>query len=148
MPDRPDVPPELVERLRGLLGFPECAEEDAWTGVRWRVRRATVAHVFGGEDQRFRVTFRADPEEVRAFEHLGGPYFRAGWGSNVVGVLLDDRTDWDEMAELLTDSYCIQAPHQLADAVGRPQPTDEPADQPADQPADRAGASGEGTVRA
>ncbi|GAB6940004.1 MmcQ/YjbR family DNA-binding protein [Isoptericola variabilis] len=122
MPDRPDVPPALVARLRGLLRFPECVEEDAWTGVRWRVRRATVAHVFGGEDQLFRVTFRAEPQEVRAFEHLGHPYFRAGWGGNVVGVVLDDAVDWAEMAELLTDSYCLQAPRVLADAVDRPEP--------------------------
>jgi len=117
-PERPDVPPPLVERLRGLLAFPECVEEDAWTGVRWRVRKTTVAHVFGGRDQLFRVTFRAEPQEVRAFEHLGHPYFRVG--GNAVGVVLDDGTDWEELGELLTDSYCIQAPRRLADAVDRP----------------------------
>ena len=58
-----------------------------------------------------------------AFEHLGEPYFRAGWGSNVVGLLLDDNTDWDELAELLTDSYCIQAPAHLAAQVPRPRST-------------------------
>ncbi|GAA1727137.1 hypothetical protein GCM10009809_23550 [Isoptericola hypogeus] len=120
MPDRPDVPRELVDRLRVLFDFPECVEEAAWTGVRWRVRSATVAHAFGGEDQLFRITFRADPQEVTAFEHLGPPYFRAGWGPNVVGVVLDDGTDWSELAELLTDSYCIQAPRRLADRVARP----------------------------
>ncbi len=120
VPDRPDVPLDYVERLRTLMDFPECVEEDAWTGVRWRVRGNTVAHVFGGEDQRFRIVFRAEPEEVAAFEHLGDPYFKAEWGSNVVGILLDDRTDWSELAELLTDSYCIQAPERLAAAVDRP----------------------------
>jgi hypothetical protein len=120
MPDRPDVPEEYVARLRELLAFPDCVEEDAWTGVRWRVHHATVAHVFGGEDQLFRVTFRAEPDEVMAFEHLGRPYFKTEWGENVVGVLLDDGTDWDEMAELLTDSYCIQAPARLAEATVRP----------------------------
>lgn len=120
MPDRPDVPLDLAERLRSLLDFPECVEEDAWTGVRWRVAGNTVAHVFGGEDQRFRIVFRAEPEEVAAFEHLGEPYFKTDWGSNVVGMLLDDRTDWSELAELLTDSYCIQAPERLASSVARP----------------------------
>ena len=110
-----------VERLRSLLDFPECVEEAAWTGVSWRVGAATVAHVFGGEDQLFRITFRADPDEVMAFEHLGAPYFRASWGRNVVGLLLDDDTDMDELAELLTDSYCIQAPATLAAAVNRPE---------------------------
>lgn len=121
VPDRPDVPLAWVERLRAVLEvFPECREEAAWTGVRWRVGSATVAHVFGGEDQLFRITFRAEPEEVLAFEHLGAPYFKGEWGGNVVGVLLDDDTDWDELAELLTDSYCLQAPQRLAELVDRP----------------------------
>jgi hypothetical protein len=118
--ERPAVPMAWVERLRGLLAFPSCIEEAAWTGVRWRVGGATVAHVFGGEDQLFRITFRADPDEVMAFEHLGAPYFRSSWGRNVVGLLLDDDTDWEELAELLTDSYCIQAPQSLAATVPRP----------------------------
>jgi hypothetical protein len=121
VPERPDVPLPWVERLRELLDFPECVEETAWTGVRWRVGAATVAHVFGGEDQLFRITFRAEPDEVMALEHLGAPYFRASWGRNVVGMLLDDATDWDELGELLTDSYCLQAPATLAEQVPRPE---------------------------
>ena len=111
----------MLRRLRATFArFPEITEERAWVGVRWQIGKVTVAHVFGGEDQRFRVTFRAELDEVLAFEHLGEPYFRAGWGSNVVGMLLDDDTDWDEIGELLTDSYCIQAPRHLAAQVPRP----------------------------
>lgn len=121
MADRPDVPLAWVDRLRAVLAvLPECEEEPAWTGVRWRVRQATVAHVFGGEDQLFRITFRAEPDEVMAFQHLGAPYFKASWGGNVVGLVLDDETDWEELAELLTDSYCLQAPARLAELVDRP----------------------------
>ena len=118
---RPVVPGRYVARLRAILGrLPECREEEAWTGVRWRVGGATVAHVFGGEDQLFRITFRAEPDEVMAFEHLGPPDFRAAWGRNVVGLLLDEVTDWAEVRELLTDSYCLQAPERLARRVARP----------------------------
>jgi hypothetical protein len=120
VPERPEVPVQWVERLRGLLDFPECEEQPAWTGVAWRVGSATVAHVFGGEDQLFRITFRAEPGEVLAFEHLGPPYFRASWGRNIVGLLLDQHTDWEELSELLTDSYCLQAPASLAAQVSRP----------------------------
>lgn len=121
MPDRPEVPLAWVQRLSAVLGgFPECVEEDAWVGVRWRVRSATVAHVFGGEDGLFRITFRAEGTEVMAFEKLGDPYFRAGWGDNVVGLLLDEKTDWDELAEFLTDSYCLQAPGHLTAMADRP----------------------------
>lgn len=122
-PTRPDVPGEYVARLRSLFArLPECREEDAWVGVRWRVAgtTATVAHVFGGEDQLFRIVFRAEPDEVMAFQHLGPPYFRAEWGGNVVGMILDDDTDWDELGELLTDSFCLQAPQRLVDLVDRP----------------------------
>lgn len=128
---RPDVPEAWVRRISEILTrLPRCAEESAWVGVRWRVGQATVAHVFGGEDQRFRITFRAEPDEVMAFQHLGEPYFRAGWGANVVGLLLDDATDWEELGELLTDSYCLVAPESLAAQVDRPQLAD--ADQPSE----------------
>ena len=121
MPDRPEVPKAMVRRIGAVLTrFPECREEPAWVGTRWRVGSATVAHVFGGEDQLFRITFRGEPDEVIAFEHLGDPYFRASWGGNVIGLLLDDDTDWTELAELLTDSYCLQAPDRLASLVDRP----------------------------
>lgn len=93
--------------------------EGAWTGVRWRVGSATVAHLFGGEDQRFRLVLRAEPDEVAAFEAMGEPYFRAGWGQDVVGLVLDGTTDWDEVEELLVASYCVQAPRELADQVRR-----------------------------
>ena len=119
--ERPVVPLPWIERISAILAdVPEVREDDAWVGLAWRVRSATVAHVFGGEDQLFRITFRAEPDEVVAFEHMGDPYFRASWGGNVVGLLLDDDTDWDELAELLTDSYCIQAPTKLAEQVARP----------------------------
>lgn len=122
MAGRPDVPDDLLERLRDAFAmFPKISEQRAWVGVRWQVGKATVAHVFGGEDQRFRVTFRAEPTEVLAFEEMGEPYFRAGWGRNVVGLLLDEDTDWEEVGELLTDSYCIQAPARLAALVPRPE---------------------------
>ena len=118
---RPEVPPAWVRRLDKIITrFPEATQERAWVGVSWRVRRATIAHVFGGEDQLFRITFRAEAGEALAFEHFGPGYFRASWGDNVVGLVLDRSTNWGELAELLTDSYCLQAPPTLADRVPRP----------------------------
>ena len=121
MGERAEVPEATVLRISAIMrDLPGCEEESAWVGVRWRVGGDTVAHVFGGEDQLIRITFRAEPDEVMAFEHLGEPYFRAGWGRNVVGMILDERTDWAELAEVLTDSFCLQAPARLADQVSRP----------------------------
>jgi hypothetical protein len=39
-----------------------------------------------------------------------------------VGLELRDDTDWDELAELLTDSYCVLAPQKLVARVDRPTP--------------------------
>lgn len=118
---RPEVPAWMIERLRATLdALPELREEPAWVGVRWRVGQATVVHVFGGEDQLFRIVLRGDPDEVVAFEHLGHPYFRSGWGENTIGLVVDETTDWTEVHELLLDSFCLQAPQRLADLVERP----------------------------
>lgn len=38
----------------------------------------------------------------------------------MLGMVLDADTDWDEVGELLTESYCVQAPKRLAALVDRP----------------------------
>ncbi|WP_375000518.1 MmcQ/YjbR family DNA-binding protein [Aeromicrobium sp. CTD01-1L150] len=118
---RAPVPDIWLERVRSVMaGLPETREERAWTGLRWTVRGSNVAHLFGGEDQLIRISFRAEMAEVPAFEHLGPRYFRVGGSGNVVGMVLDDDTDAAELAELLTDSYCLQAPQHLSELVDRP----------------------------
>lgn len=119
--DRPDVTDELLARVRPVMaGLPETYEEDAWVGVRWRIGKATIAHLFGGHDQLFRIVLKGQSADVAAFEHLGDPYFRAGWGSDVIGMLVDGDSDWEEIAELITESYCIQAPRHLVDRLDLP----------------------------
>ena len=120
---RPEVPGPWVDRIDALLrDLPKVVCESAWVGTRWRVQGATIAHVFGGEDGQFRITFRGELDEVMAFRHLGAPYFKVDWGANVIGMLLDDDTDWAELSELLIDSYCLMAPARLAESVRRPAP--------------------------
>jgi len=111
----------MVDTLRAATAvLPECREERAWVGTRWRVGQATIAHLFGGEDGLFRITLRGDPDDVAAFSHLRPPYFKSDWGSKVIGMMLDEATDWGEVAEMVTISYCIQAPRHLADRVDPP----------------------------
>ncbi|MDX6277307.1 MAG: hypothetical protein QOJ72_1435 [Nocardioidaceae bacterium] len=123
-----DVPPEILDRLSAIcLGLPEAYEEPAWTGIRWRVRTHTFAHVRtleSGDDSVTRMTFRAPADEVDALANAGPPYFRADWGRDVVGIVFDRDTDWSEIAELLTDSFCVMAPQKLIARVERPGPTD------------------------
>lgn len=125
MSDVADVPPAVVGRLRVICrDLPEAYEEQAWIGLRWRIRRRTFLHVYTTDARgssyidldapAILMTFRVPPADVDALAHAGPPFFRADWAANVVGIVLDDETDWVEVAELVTDSYIVQAPRSLA----------------------------------
>jgi hypothetical protein len=130
-----DIPEEILGRIRSVcLGLPGAQEQDAWVGVRWRVRGHTFAHVLTVESGRpasyaraagtagpaVVLTFRGDAEELAALAGMGAPYFRTQWGREVGGLVIGPDTDWDEVAELLTDSYCVMAPQKLVAQVDRP----------------------------
>jgi hypothetical protein len=132
-----DVPPEILDRLRPIVGqLPETYEEPAWIGVRWRIRARTVAHVYTPDVQRFPVyaqhvidgaepvvmTFRVPVEDLLGLTVAGSPYFRAPWGDNVAAAVLGAHTDWTEITELLTDSYRELAPKFLAARLAPPGP--------------------------
>jgi hypothetical protein len=127
-----DVPPEILDRLRPICSvLPESYEEPAWVGVRWRIRKRTFAHVASvdpGDGRIFAraagvdgpavvLTFRAPGDEIGGLVAGGPPFYKPGWGADVVGLVLGDDTDWQEIAELLTDSYCVLAPKRLAAQV-------------------------------
>ena len=142
MTERPPVPEPVAARLRGIcLGLPEAREVEAWTGTAWRVRTRTFAHVVvvadgwppayaramgtladdGGPTSV--LTFRSAGNELEALGHLGPPYFRPPWAPGAVGMVLADDVDdvdWHEVAELVTESYCVMAPPTLAARVDRP----------------------------
>ena len=67
------------------------------------------------------VTFRSSGPELEMLRAAGHPFFYAGWGRDVVGMILEAATDWDEVAELLTESYCVLAPKKLVALVDRPE---------------------------
>src|ERR671922_1836490 len=122
--DYADVPTDVIDRLRTVcLGLPETNEEQAWAGRRWVVRRRTFAHVLtvDSEDGPTTVlTFRSEGAELEVLHATGHPFFRPGWGTNTVGMVLGDDVDWDEVAELLTESYCVLAPKKLVAVIDRP----------------------------
>jgi predicted DNA-binding protein (MmcQ/YjbR family) len=119
-----DVGDEVLNELRVIcLGLPDVHEETSWAGRRWCVRRRNFAHVLALEGPNGPATvlsFRSSPPELDVLHRAGHPFFRPGAGTNVVGMVLDGSTDWEEVAELLTESYCLLAPKKLAALIERP----------------------------
>ena len=124
MPDYVDVPPEALAKLASIcLSLPEAYQEPSWAGTRWRIRKRTFAHVLSIENPFgtvTRLTFRSAGDELEVLKRAGHPFFRPGWGTDVVGMVLDQGTDWDEVRELITESYCVMAPKKLSTLVDRP----------------------------
>lgn len=104
----------IVDRL------PEVERTDNPLGCYFRVRRKIFGQVATVLDaQALPVTMvvgRPDPAEREALLAIGHPYFsRGAWDDRHgrIAVLIEADTDWDEVAELLTDSYRISAPKKL-----------------------------------
>ena len=136
MPKPPRIEPsgDDVARVASFAwALPDAYEEDAWTGVRWRVRSKTFAHVLvaqegytsayramtGVNEPTTVLTFRSSGDELLAMVHAGPPFYQPPWSPTVVGMVLDDDTDWDEVAELLTESYRFCAPQKLRHQLDR-----------------------------
>jgi hypothetical protein len=63
-----------------------------------------------------RLVLRGDPHDREALVSLGHPYFCPQAGHrhrDRVGVRLTDDTDWEQMRELVTESYRLLAPKKL-----------------------------------
>ena len=133
--DDGEVPADVLARLRSVcLDLPETHEEQAWTGVRWRVRTRTFAHVLlvasgwppayaravGRDGPALVLMFRSGGLEVVALRSTGRPFFAPPWRVDEVGLEVDHATDWDEVADLVTESYCVVAPKPLVARVVRP----------------------------
>ena len=130
---RPEPDPQLVARVGEVaLGLPDAHEEDAWTGVRWRIRQRTFAHVvalhhdaatirLGITDGRTVtvVTLRSVGEERAALAAIGPPYLDS-WTDDVVAVVLDEDTDWSELGELIVESYRLMAPQRFVRELDAP----------------------------
>ena len=110
---------DTVRRL--ALSLPEATEQESWGTPTFRVRKKIFAMF--GEGQREcwvksihdeqRALSQMDPETFFVPPYVGP----SGW----VGVWLDGRVDWDELAGLVQDSYRLVAPKRLVrslDATG------------------------------
>lgn len=105
------------------VALPEVHEGPAWNGRGWLIRRNHFCQVFtieDGDTHKGIMIFRSEPPEFDVPVNTGHPFFKPRWGKRAVGMVFDDDLDWDEVAELITSSYCIQAPKKLAAIVSPP----------------------------
>lgn len=125
MTDYLEVPEAIVARLRiACAHLPEAYEEEAFAGVRWRIRTRTLVHVVRAEREQGPVTwmtFHSVGEESDALLATGDPFF-PGWGDGLVAMVLrtDGSTDWTEVRELVTESYRLLAPKKLIALLDAP----------------------------
>jgi predicted DNA-binding protein (MmcQ/YjbR family) len=105
-----------LERMRAIaLALPEATEEVTWgTDINFRVRKKIFAFPGDGGS----LTVKAERDELPALladdRFSPAPYLaRGGW----VRMQLSGAIDWDEIAELITTSYCLIAPKRLAAQV-------------------------------
>lgn len=141
MGKRPQVSPNIVLRLGAICrALPETHQENAWVGVRWRVRQATFAHVLlidrgwppayakaaKMEGPATLLTFRSAIAALDPAHYAEAPFFRPVWWPDIVGMTIDDRTDWNAVSDLLAGSYRLLAPRKLAGLLTAPDPADRP----------------------
>jgi hypothetical protein len=66
------------------------------------------------------LVLRADPDEREALLSVGRPFFAPRGARDRIGVLVTDDTDWEEIRELVTDSYRALAPRKLTALLDPP----------------------------
>ena len=117
----PTLAEVALERTQAIVArLPDVERSDNPLGCYFLVRRrifAQVATVTGTRSQSATiVALKPNPDEREALIAIGHPYFSRGPWDNRLGriaVRIETSTDWDEIAELVTDSYRLTAPKKL-----------------------------------
>ena len=120
-----EVPEDIVERVRTLcLALPEVTMRADGSLTRTRstahsfdIRRRSFCLLVAREGRAGRpvplLVLRAGPDEREALLSIGHPFFASRAGRDRIGVVLTDDTDWEEIRELVTESYRALAPKKL-----------------------------------
>lgn len=121
-----ELPEDIVERVRTLcLALPEVTvrvdhslKRTRSTAFSFDIRRRSFCLLVAVESRTGRtiplLVLRTDVDEREALLSHGHPYFvprRAR--QDRLGVFLSDDTDWEEIRELVTESYRVLAPKKL-----------------------------------
>jgi hypothetical protein len=110
---------EILERVRRLcLALPEATERLSHGEPTWFVRgkKVFVTYADRHHDDRLALWCAAPPGGQRArVAAEPGRYFVPPYvgGRGWLGVYLDVRVEWDEVADVITDAYRAVAPRRL-----------------------------------
>jgi predicted DNA-binding protein (MmcQ/YjbR family) len=120
-----EVPEDIAERIRALcLALPEVTVrvDESLTRARstaqsFDIRRRSFCLLVAVEDPAGKavplLVLRADPDEREALLSTGHPFFASRAGRDRIVVVLNGDTDWEEIRELVTESYRVLAPKKL-----------------------------------
>ena len=120
-----EVPADILERVRTLcLALPEVTVRVDYSRTRARstaqsfdIRRRSFCLLVARENSTGKpvplLVLRAAPDEREALLSVGRPFFASRAGRDRIVVVLTDDTDWEEICELVTESYRILAPKKL-----------------------------------
>ena len=120
------IPRDIVERVRSLcLALPEVTvrvdysrTESRSTAHSFDIRRRSFCLLVARDGPTGKplplLVLRADPDEREALLSIGRPFFAPRAGPDRIGVLLTNDTDWQEIHELVTESYWVLAPKKLS----------------------------------
>jgi predicted DNA-binding protein (MmcQ/YjbR family) len=114
------MPQQPIDRLRAIcLALPDAVEKKTWGDATFRVRDRIFAMEKRGDGRvsvwckapegSQMVLVGADPEQFFVPPYVG----HKGW----VGMRLDMKPDWEEVAALVRRSYRLIAPKRLAAKV-------------------------------
>jgi hypothetical protein len=116
----PTLAAVALDRMKAIVSrLPDVERSDNGPGSYFLVRRHIFAQLATLFDPRAEpvtyVVWRPDPTERAALLATGHPYFSARYLDRVgrLAVLIRETTNWDEIAEFVTDSYRRVAPKKL-----------------------------------
>lgn len=119
MSEPSDVPPAIFERIEAIcLALPDASlRSDRWAHA-FEVRRRVFTFLLNMTNSDGSgvtiIALSADEDERRALLAEGHPYFPPSTGARRLGIVIDEDTDWAQLAELITDSYRLNAPKTLS----------------------------------
>jgi hypothetical protein len=120
-----EVPADIVKRIRTLcLALPEVTvrvdgslSSTRSTAHSFDIRRRSFCLLVAREDSTGKavplLVLRVDPDEREAMLSMGHPFFVSRTARDRIVVVLTEDTDWEEIRELVIESYRILAPKKL-----------------------------------